>query len=119
MEDKLRSGEGDFVRLKDGTIRYFFTRYYGEDTEGQGMPSDIMFRYSKDDGITWTSWEYPVVANEGKMNTQSVSLCRLKDDRIALFYLVKESASDCRPYMRISDNETFTWGDRIPLRNHG
>ena len=115
MGNNLRTGEGDFIRLKDGTVRYFFTCYHEEDPETHNMPSDIMFRYSKDNGTTWTSWEYAVLANEGKMNTQSVSICRLKDDRIALFYLVKESATDCRPYMRISDNETFTWGDRIPL----
>ena len=50
-----------------------------------------------------------VVPNEGKMNTMSVSLLRLESGRIALFYLRKNSLSDCRLYMRTSSDEAKTW----------
>ena len=33
------------------------------------------------------------------MNVMSVSLLRLKSGAIAMFYLVKDSLTDCRPMM--------------------
>jgi hypothetical protein len=39
----------------------------------------------------------------------SVSLLRLKSGRLALFYLVKNSLHDCRPYIRFSPDEAQTW----------
>ena len=52
-----------------------------------------------------------MVANEGGQNVMSVSLLRLQDGRIALFYLRKNSPADCRPYLRISADETQTWSE--------
>ena len=45
----------------------------------------------------------------------SVSLLRLKDGRIALFYLRKNSTSDCRPVMRISRDEAKSWSDPVEI----
>ena len=47
------------------------------------------------------------------MNVMSVSLLRLNDGRIALFYLRKNSTSSCIPYLRISTDETATWSEPI------
>jgi len=44
------------------------------------------------------------------MNVMSVSLLRLQSGEIALFYLLKNSAQDCRPVMRVSEDEGETWG---------
>ena len=58
---------------------------------------------------------YPVVVeNEGGMNVMSVSLLRLQNGEIALFYLRKNSTEDCIPMMRISKDEARTWSDPIP-----
>jgi photosystem II stability/assembly factor-like uncharacterized protein len=43
----------------------------------------------------------------------SVSLLRLADSRIALFYLRKNAVNDCIPYMRISTNEAKSWGEPV------
>ena len=43
----------------------------------------------------------------------SVSLLRLQDGRIALFYMRKQALTDCRPYLRFSDDEGKTWSDPI------
>jgi sialidase-1 len=43
----------------------------------------------------------------------SVSLLRLQNGEIALFYLKKNSVSDCIPYMRISTDEAETWSEAI------
>ena len=50
-----------------------------------------------------------IVPNEGGMNVMSVSLLRLQNGEIALFYLLKNSEQDCRPVMRLSRDEGTTW----------
>jgi len=72
-------------------------------------------QFSRDGGQTWTDQDTVILPNEGKMNVMSVSLLRLDDGRIAMFYLVKNSETDCRPYLRMSSDECQTWGDRIPI----
>ena len=54
-----------------------------------------------------------MVANEGAQNVMSVSLLRLNDGSIALFYLRKDGDDECRPYMRISNDEAVTWGPPV------
>jgi sialidase-1 len=48
------------------------------------------------------------------MNVMSVSLLRLQDGSICLFYLRKNSVHDCRPYVRRSTDDGKTWGDPVP-----
>ena len=102
-----RAGEGDFIRLRDGRLLFVYSRFLhsGSDFAAAGLVG----RYSSDGGLTWTQDDVVVVPNEGEMNTMSVSLLRLKSDRIALFYLRKNSLSDCRLYMRTSSDEARTW----------
>jgi hypothetical protein len=45
----------------------------------------------------------------------SVSLVRLPDQSVALFYLRKQSLTDTRPVMRVSRDETETWSDPVPM----
>ena len=40
----------------------------------------------------------------------SVSLLRLRDGAIALFYLRKNALDDCRMVLRLSTDEGKTWG---------
>jgi Neuraminidase (sialidase) len=39
----------------------------------------------------------------------SVSLLRLRNGKLALFYLIKNNWHDCRPWMRLSEDEGETW----------
>ena len=112
--DNPRNSEGDFIRLKNGEILYVYTHYYGTSPNDEA-PAYLASRRSADGGETWTAEDDIVLPNEGKLNTMSVTLRRLPDGRIALFYLVNETSSDCRPYLRISDDEGKSWGDRIAL----
>jgi hypothetical protein len=104
-----RNTEGSFVTLRDGRILYAYTRFTGG--TGDHDSASIVGRYSSDGGRTWTDQDVPIVAREGTMNVMSVSLLRLKDGRIALFYLRKNSVTDCRPCMRHSGDEGKTWSD--------
>jgi hypothetical protein len=73
----------------------------------------IAGRYSDDDGETWSGEDIVYFRNESGLNLMSVSLLRLKNGEIALFYLRKNSLTDCRPVLRISADEGVTWGDEI------
>jgi sialidase-1 len=70
--------------------------------------------YSDDQGKTWSNDDIKVVEQEGKMNVMSVSLLRLKNGDIAMFYLRKNSETDCIPMIRISKDEAKTWSDPRP-----
>jgi hypothetical protein len=94
-EGNPRNTEGAFVTLKDGRILLAYSRFSGTSDHAAAT---ITGRFSSDGGRTWTETDTPVVGNEGGMNVMSVSLLRLADGRIALFYLRKNSLGDCRPW---------------------
>ncbi|MCQ2395597.1 MAG: glycoside hydrolase [Kiritimatiellae bacterium] len=106
-KDNPRNGEGDFIRLKDGRILFVYTEYRGESNLDHA-PAHLVKCYSSDGGETWTK-PVETVPRSGKQNDMCVSLIRLKDGRIGLMYLRKNSATDCRPVMRFSSDEGETW----------
>jgi hypothetical protein len=105
-----RNSEGAFMPLKDGRIMFAYSRYSGK-SGSDHAPADIAARYSSDQGRTWTTNDEIIVKNEGGMNVMSVSLLRLQSGEIALFYLRKNSTSDCRPVLRRSFDEGKTWSE--------
>lgn len=107
-EKNPRNSEGDFARLRDGSILYIYTHYNGK---GSGDHDEAMLasRISRDEGRTWSKKDKTEILNHGRMNVMSVSLLRLDDGRLALFYLLKNSGDDCRPVMRISSDEGKNW----------
>lgn len=109
--DNPRNSEGDFIRLKDDSLLFVYTHF----TTGAGDHAKAFLagRVSKDGGQTWSEQDQVVIPNEGGFNIMSVSLLRLDDGRIALFYLRKNSMEDCRPILRYSHDEAKTWSDPI------
>lgn len=110
-KDNPRNSEGDFIQLKDGRILFVYTHYTGGTADDAS--AYLAGRYSSDMGKTWSKNDVTILPNEGDKNIMSVSLIRLKDDRIALFYLRKNNDSDCIPYMRTSDDEAESWSEPI------
>jgi sialidase-1 len=108
-----RNSEGDFVTLKDGSILFVYSHYFGNSDDDHAT-AYLAGRVSTDNGRTWTKDDRLIVEQEGKMNVMSVSLLRLQNGSIALFYLKKNSTSDCIPLMRISTDEARTWSEPIP-----
>ncbi|MEW4562074.1 sialidase family protein [Bremerella sp. JC770] len=107
-----RNSEGAFVTLKDGRILYVYTRFLGTHS-GDDAQGYLASCFSDDGGRTWQESDKPLFPKEGKENDMSVSMLRLVDGRIALFYLVKNSIMDCKVRMRISEDEAKTWSDSI------
>ena len=107
-----RNSEGAFLALNDGRVLFVYTHFTGGARDDSA--AHLASRESHDGGFTWSDEDVLVVLNEGGCNVMSVSLVRLPDDRIALFYLRKNSRQDCRPYVRFSDDEAGTWSGPVP-----
>lgn len=108
-----RNSEGDFITLKDGKILFIYSHFSG--TSGSDFGNGYLAsRYSSDNGRTWSNEDQLVVEQEGDMNVMSVSLLRLQNGSIALFYARKNSEEDCVPMMRISNDEAQSWSAPIP-----
>ena len=104
-----RNSEGDFIQLKDGRILFIYTHFTGGGSDHAA--GFLAGRYSSDGGKTWTKEDVVIVPQSGGFNDMSVSLLRLQNGSIALFYARKNSMLDCRPVMRISNDEAKTWSD--------
>ncbi len=103
-----RNSEGSFATLSSGRIIFCYTQFYGGAADES--PARIVQIHSDDDGRTWSEPKV-VVENSAGKNVMSVSLLRLQDGRLAMFYCIKNSWQDCRPHMRISTDEAQTWSD--------
>ncbi len=111
-----RNSEGDFIQLKDGRLLLVYTKFIGTSDHA---PAELMARHSSDGGKTWSEEDVPVLARKsGETNLMSVSLLRLQDDRIALFYIQKYVGPPGTKYsqldhilMRTSADEGATWSE--------
>jgi hypothetical protein len=104
-----RNSEGDFINLKDGRILFVYSHFTGGSHDAAA--SHLASRMSFDGGQTWSDHDETVVDTgaDGIPVVTSVSLLRLKDDRIALFYLAKKSEADSQLVMRTSADEAKSW----------
>ncbi len=113
-----RNSEGDFVRLKDGTLLFAWSCFYEagaiENGSWDNGGANIVFRRSKDNGETWSGEDEMLVRNDA-MNVMSVSFLRLADGRIALFYSRKLSAGESESLMRTSSDEAKTWSGAVKV----
>jgi len=110
--DNPRNSEGDFITLKDGRLLFVYTHYTGSSSDDHAT-AYLAGRFSSDKGKSWDREDHLVLENEGKMNVMSVSLLRLQNGEIALFYLRKNSVTDCIPMVRFSGDEARSWSEPV------
>ena len=111
-----RNSEGDFIQLEDGRLLLIYSKFIGT---GDHAPAELVGRYSSDGGKTWSSDDVPIIARTGQdANLMSVSLLRLADGRIALFYIQKYDSPEGSKYpyldnilMRTSSDEGKSWSE--------
>ena len=118
--DNPRNSEGSFLLTKDGKIRFIYTRYTGTSWADHAS-ADLAESVSEDGGATWKD-RGVVVARGDAANIMSVSLLRLQDGSVRLFYLEKRAVSggcmSCIPMMRRSDDEGESWSEAKRLIPH-
>lgn len=106
-----RNSEGDVVELKDGRLMIAWSRYNGtvKGLCGDHWPADIAAVESSDGGKTWGVPRVLIARRSEDMNVMSVSLLRMRDGSLAMFFLRKRSEADCRPAVCVSRDEGRTW----------
>lgn len=107
-KENPRNSEGDIIELKDGRLCLIYTHFTGG--SGDHAAADIAMRISDDGGKSWND-DVIIVQHPGGLNVMSVSLLRLANGQIALFYLRKTSREDCRPLMCVSTDEAAMWSE--------
>ena len=105
--DNCRNSEGDLIRLRDGRVLYVYTRFRSGDAADH-VTADLASLVSPD-GRSWPGEPRIAVTNDAVQNVMSVSLLRRRRGDLALFYLKKNSDTDCRPVLRVSSDEGLTW----------
>jgi len=112
-EGNPRNSEGAFITLKDGRILFVFSRYCG-DTWLDHASADLAAIISEDGGRSWS--EPKVIftcADAGVMNLMSVSLMRMEDGALGLFYLSRVGWDDLRLKLRRSYDEGETFSEAV------
>ena len=115
-EGNPRNGEGSFVRLKDDSIMYVYTKYIGNDREDHDI-AEIYVTYSANEGDSWTEPTLLISKDDKAENIMSPSLLRMENGDIGILYLRKEKMPDtgvvCMPVFRRSSDEGKTWSKLI------
>ncbi|MBE6615536.1 MAG: exo-alpha-sialidase [Ruminococcaceae bacterium] len=86
-----RNSEGSFLPISDGRIAFAYSRYHADSADDHA-DCDICAVYSYDNGETWDTENYVtlVKAEEyGEKNVMSVTLARMDNGDIGLYYLLK------------------------------
>ncbi len=116
-----RNSEGDFIRLKDGRILFAFS-YYHDAGWDDGARCDIRAIVSGDDGRTFTSGTADGearllvdAADFGERNVMSVSLLRMANGDIGLFYLLKHADGTDEMLLSRSSDEGETFGRPVSV----
>ncbi len=89
--DNPRNSEGSFLALDDGRIAFAYSRYGGT-SDNDHAPCDICVIYSYDSGKTFDTEHYETLvyaADYNEVNVMSVTLRRMNNGDIGLFYLLK------------------------------
>ncbi len=104
-----RNSEGAFLKLADGTIMFAYSRFRGNHG-GDDMDADIVALYSNDNGETFGASKVLFTKEElDAKNIMSVSMLRIDEDTIAVFYMVRMGFHDLRAVIRLSKDEGRTF----------
>ena len=113
-EGNPRNSEGAFLRLKDGRLMFAYSRFVGE-SHDDDAPASIAARSSTDGGRTWGSRDETLFTREqfGVKNIMSVSLMRMADTSLGLYFCLRRGWHDCRLHLFRSTDEGRTWSKPV------
>ena len=107
--DNARNSEGSFIRLKDGSILFAYSRYCSASWRDEASCAIAGIR-SFDEGETWTEPEILVKPDFfGVSNIMSVSALEQQNGDVGLYFLIKENNGSTSFGRALSpDGKTFT-----------
>jgi sialidase-1 len=101
-----RNSEGAFFTLKSDRIVFYYSQFSGDHSDFG--TAEIAEMHSDDNGRHWSSSRVAISRGENQ-NIMDVSLLRLGNGHLAMFYDATETAVLSRPYWRDSADEGQTW----------
>lgn len=116
-ETVKRNGEGAFIRLKDGRIMYAYTEYIGVGNADHD-PAHISAIFSDDEGETWSGKRILMERQPGDLNIMSVSLLRMANGDLGMFFL-RKTGVDCTANLVRSADEGETWSKPVVCTDKG
>jgi Neuraminidase (sialidase) len=106
-----RNSEGAFLNLNDGRLLFVYSRFNADSNEDYA-PSCIAARTSTDGGITWDSQDQILfrrsdfdTLKEKCENIMSVSLLRMQDGALGLFFGIRYSFQNAKHHLFRSYDE--------------
>ena len=122
-ENNQRNGEGTFARLRDGSIIYVYTAYFGESWIDEAT-ARLAAVVSHDEGESWSDPYIILDRDPGARNYMSPSILRLPNGDLGLFFLRKEVSDKgevgvggerilCMPVFSYSKDEGKSWSDFV------
>ena len=108
-EGNPRNSEGAFLELKDGRLVFVYSHFVGAAASDHAK-ARLAARYSTDGGDSWGEPNFiSIPGEETAMNVMSVSLLRLANGDLGIFYLLRLSWHDMRMQLMRSSDEGRTW----------
>lgn len=108
-----RNSEGAFIELKDGRILFVYSRYADMGCKDDAE-ADLYGVISKDQGESFGEpFEVLNRAEVDATNVMSVSLMRMANGDIGMFYLKKSEVDQCRYYLKRSKDEGKSFGPPV------
>lgn len=107
-ETNHRNSEGDFIQLKNGDILFVYTRY--DASCDDHASANLYASISKDNGESFS--EPYLIYDKNTINAtnvMSVSLMRMQNGDLGLYFLKKEEYYQCRLFLVRSKDEGKTW----------
>ena len=121
-EQEPRSGEGCFIRLKDGGILYAYNRFRagaGDDYDS----ADIAGIKSSDEGESWSEPFILIKKDECATNLMCPSLIRMKNGDIGMIYIrkytEKEAGNVLDNHVRPFGRRRGTWSEGADILKRG
>ncbi|MBQ2974750.1 MAG: exo-alpha-sialidase [Clostridia bacterium] len=110
-EGNPRNGEGTFLRLKDGSIFFVYSKFSGNDWHDECC-ADIAALTSYDEGETWVDGRIIFRHDDDSRNYMCPSLIRLNNGDVGLVFLRKAKKNESSvPCFSRSDDEGKTFSE--------
>ena len=110
-ENNPRNSEGDFALMRDGSILFAYSRYHGDDADDDAA-CDVAGMISRDGGRSFAPLPdlLATAVELDTLNIMSVSLCRIPDGTLCLFYLAKFGPQSAVYLKRVSEENGLSFG---------
>lgn len=111
-ENNLRNGEGSFIRLKNGSIMFAYSEFFGDDWEDEAT-ARISAIVSDDEGETWSEKRVLFEKPEDAVNLMCFSFLRMGNGDVGAFYILKNADLTDRILFVRSSDEGESWSEPV------